>query len=230
MSMLLNPYRFVTGAVVSYTYNALSAGLSTSSTPSTSISIGTADATRVVVCVAHWIGSNDRTLSSATINGVAATVVNQFVIDNADDFRAPGVAIFAAAVPTGTTVTVGMSFSGSVTAKVATYSVYNLNSATAVDSASLGGDLDLNTDWTNNVDVQAGGFGISGLICQSNGTALIVTPSLTQSYFTGPVLAAGIWVYSGAYLPSGTVVNQAFTINTDQSGDSALAWVSASWR
>lgn len=75
----------------------------------TSAAIGTADATRRVVVVAHWAqATNNRTLTSATIGGIAATIHQQ-----SNPANLASVAIISALVPTGTTATIVLNFNAS---------------------------------------------------------------------------------------------------------------------
>lgn len=83
------------------------------SAPSASISIGTASAARRVVVAVHWGESTaHRSLSSATIGGVAATIHVQ--AGHFGGATGLGVALISATVPTGTTATLALNFSGSV--------------------------------------------------------------------------------------------------------------------
>lgn len=112
----------------SLSYIGLSSDNTASSTPSYSgVSIGAADSTRRVFAVVHWGVTNAaRTLSSATIGGVAATIHAQTTTGPTSAQNDTGVAIFSALVPTGTTATVAMTFSGSVTrSQLAIYSMLN---------------------------------------------------------------------------------------------------------
>ena len=70
--------------------------------------IGESSGGRLVVCAVHWALTGSTTLSSATIGGVAATIVAQCNGTNT------GVAIIAAVVPTGTTATVALTWAASV--------------------------------------------------------------------------------------------------------------------
>lgn len=110
--------------------------------------IGTASATRNVFVV---VGAEDSatsfTLSSATIAGVAATIHL-----NGPTTGATQVAIISAAVSSGTTGTIDLTFSEAITAAhICTTAVYDLSSVTPVASSSARDNasgpltLDLNT-------------------------------------------------------------------------------------
>lgn len=78
-------------------------------------SIGTADATRrVIVAVAYTAAAAIRTLNSATIAGVSATIHIQAI--NGSGIVHAGCALISALVPTGTTATVELTFSSTMTA------------------------------------------------------------------------------------------------------------------
>ena len=72
--------------------------------------IGTAVAGRVVIVGVTWFNDTARTLSSATIGGVSASILVQ---TGANGTIAVGSAIIAAVVPTGTTADVVVNMSGS---------------------------------------------------------------------------------------------------------------------
>jgi hypothetical protein len=95
--------------------------------------IGAADATRRVVVGVAWGHTLTRTLSSATIGGVGATIHVQTNAVNID-----GTALISAAVPTGTTATIDITFSGgAINCAIATWSLLNATgspSATASDN------------------------------------------------------------------------------------------------
>lgn len=81
-----------------------------SSVSLTNVTIGTASADRVVFCIVGIKpGGTYRSLSSATIGGISATIHGQ----TDDTTYKYNVALISAAVPTGTTATVSLTFSGS---------------------------------------------------------------------------------------------------------------------
>jgi hypothetical protein len=97
----------------------------------TSHAIGTADATRRVVVAVHWAqATNNRTLTSATIGGIAATIHNQ-----QNPANLASVAIISALVPTGTTATIVLNFSGSADrCRVGVFRAVNEQSASPADT------------------------------------------------------------------------------------------------
>lgn len=95
---------------INLTYRAESWNSSANSaTPSfSSLTIGDASATRLVIVGVVWAISGATNLNSATIGGVSATVIAQ------NDGANCGTAVIMAAVPSGTTATVALTFANSV--------------------------------------------------------------------------------------------------------------------
>lgn len=125
------------------------------------VNIGTAAADRYVfVAVVHSSSAGTaRTISSATIGGISATIVaNQAGVAHAQGL---GAAVIWAAVPTGTTATISITLSGGGgSCNIATYRVTGLVSATEHHSqtaalATTGGLLSLS------LNVPANGFVIA---------------------------------------------------------------------
>lgn len=154
-----------------------------SSSPSfTNAPVGTASIDRLVVVALSWyVSGSSRTLSSATIGGIAATIV-----DSESDGNESGVAIISAVVPTGTTATVAMSFSGTVTrVSGGVYAVYNLKSTTATDADSTTGSGGFgSTTKSVTIDTLQDGIVIaSGYIEASDGTTTITfSAGVTEDY------------------------------------------------
>jgi hypothetical protein len=98
-------------------------------------SLGVAASDRLIVGAFYWKGDGaGRTLSSASIAGVSATIVDQ-ASDNSGPVNPPGVALFQAAVPTGTTGDVVATLSGgAIRAAVALWRVVGLSSMSAVNN------------------------------------------------------------------------------------------------
>jgi hypothetical protein len=101
----------------------------------TSRAIGAVDSTRRVVVGVAWGNSIARTLSSATIGGVGATIHVQTGAGNLD-----GSALISAAVPTGTTATIVVTLTaGALNCGIAVWSLLNATgspSATASDNTT----------------------------------------------------------------------------------------------
>lgn len=99
-----------------------------------STSIGAASVSRLVVVTVGFCDrtGTGRTISSATIGGVTATINTQI---NDAASTAPGVAIIQAVVPTGTSGDIVINFSGSIhSCGIGVFALYDLISTTPTDS------------------------------------------------------------------------------------------------
>ena len=94
------------------------------------VSLGVADAARVIVAVVYWGQvAADRTLLSASIGGVAATIIGQ------QHSAQGGIALVRAAVPSGTTGTVSFTLDGNGTrGRVSVFRIIPGTSAVPLDS------------------------------------------------------------------------------------------------
>lgn len=131
----------------------------------TSTAIGTAAANRLVVVAGKAVsGTTGRTLSSATIGGVSATIVIQHDLNAG---QTDLTFIIAAVVPTGTTATVALTFSGGMgRCGIGSFALYRLASTTATDTASDGTDvvtLDVDTV-AGSIVIAVVGDGASGVV------------------------------------------------------------------
>lgn len=128
-----------------------------------SISLGTADANRVIYVVYTW--DSGTTISAATINGVTATIVGQV--------QGSGVAnsaIIAAEVPTGTSGDVVFTQSGDPNfAAITVYSSTDA-SATADDHGGDAGYTNKLSSRTVDLNVAAGSVVIAGSYMRTGGT------------------------------------------------------------
>lgn len=158
------------------------AQLSTASTYTfTSQNIGTADAARVLVLSLAWSYSTNRSLSSITVGGTAATIVTQ----------TNNQAIAYIPYPTGSTATIVATFSGNITSlcvgvwdtrpRASKYyvgaAIANLTGA----SASLG-----------SINIANGGFLLcGGYMANQETPSAVYSGSDTPSAVTQVLLAAG---------------------------------------
>ena len=121
---------------------------------------GAPDTSREVFVVIGWSQGANRTLTSVTIGGVAATLGSQ-----ANQSTQAGVRVAFAAVPSGTTGDVVCTFSGGVVScAIAVYRVTDrpIAGATETDFASQGQSLGTSAAIAG-VDVATGGFTLSAL-------------------------------------------------------------------
>lgn len=134
-----------------------------------SVSFGTATADRqiYIVCTTGASGGATRTVSSATIGGETASVV----VQTSTATGGKDVAIIKASVPSGTSGTVSITFSGAcLRAAISVYAVYNANTtdhATASDVDE--GPLSVS------INVPANGAVIAGVGCGGNTSSYNLT-------------------------------------------------------
>jgi hypothetical protein len=120
------------------------------------MSFGPAASGRRIVCTVASVAAAVRTLTSATIGGISATVV----MNVGAALGGAASAIIIADVPTGTSGDVALTFDGTVLRSVVNlWSVTDLNSATASDTASDNGATA--NAFTTTIDVPAGGFAVA---------------------------------------------------------------------
>lgn len=121
------------GAAVTQTYSGLA--------------FGAASPARYIAVEVAWVASPVKSIASATIGGVAATVLVQ------NTAATHSTAILIALVPTGTTGAVVVTFSGAVaTTSVAVYSVFGSSSPTSAVTATSNANAP-----TATLNVPAGG-------------------------------------------------------------------------
>jgi hypothetical protein len=121
--------------------------------------LGAEDTTRRIVVVVHWGQSvNTRTLNSATINGVAATIH----VQNGGS-AATRCAIISALVPTGTSGTIALAFSGACDR--ANISVFRALNETSGSPTDFENDTSVTSGLLSvAIDVPAGGWVVAGII------------------------------------------------------------------
>lgn len=103
---------------------------------SNSDSLGDADTTRKIIVAIAWGGSAERTISALTVAGVSATQIK--ASENNTDSMGCATAIWIASVPTGTSGTIAVTFSGNVDwGAYSIYRVINLNSSTEYAKTSV---------------------------------------------------------------------------------------------
>lgn len=137
----------------------------------TSIPIGTADTNRIVI-VAIAIGGVARTVSSATIGGIAASIAGTTTGTTA------GTGMIYAKVPTGTTATISITLSGAANdCHIGVYRLVGQGSDTPFDTdAPAGGGT---TTRTATLDVPAGGAVVA---CMGNGGSNVAWTNATEDY------------------------------------------------
>lgn len=200
-----------------------------SATPSyAGVAIGAADATRRVRAIVHWTVSNAaRTLVSATIGGVAATIEAQTTTGPTSAQLDTGIAIFSALVPTGTTATVAMTFSNTVTrTSLGIYrqinEVNNTPHATMTDN-TLSSNVNSGT-----IDIPLGGTLLAGSIAATTAGQSNTWTGVTETVDTPHPNAAGILNMEGS--ETGLGVQTGRTVSTLITGTAVRGVLAAvSW-
>jgi hypothetical protein len=128
--------------------------------------LGTADAGRYIVAIVHArVASGTLTLSSASIAGVSATIALQET--NSSATAKSVCALVIAAVPTGTTGDVVVTFStGALRAAIQLYRVLGIDGLTASDTATS-----TDSSPVGSMDIPAGGIAFAGVNNGSSSTS-----------------------------------------------------------
>jgi len=125
-----------------------------------SCDIGTASADRRVIVGAHMYGGTSRTLTSATIAGITATELTS------DASSTSNTLLLIAAVPTGTTGDIVLTWSGSCAGSgVSVWYATGLSSDTPVAAARGGITSPVSSGSLSTVD---GGFVVAAATCRYN--------------------------------------------------------------
>ena len=180
MPTLLNPFIFANGVTELARDTTLYKDATNLTTyTSDARAIGTASATRrVYAFIMGWAGAS-RTLNSATIGGVAATIELQ--INNTNAGNSLIAAIVSATVPTGTTAVVVATFdAGMGSAAIAVISLDNLLSTTPYDSVSAT-SLTAAVNTGAVFDQPTAGYCMALAIAAANGTPTCVWTNLTET-------------------------------------------------
>src|SRR3990167_4649552 len=131
-------------------------------------SLGAAAADRYIIACVHGRVGTSRTLSSVTIGGVTATLSKNISV-NTESTNYSVVAIAIAAVPTGATGDVVVTFSGGMSrCGIALYRIVGLLSATPTDSEE---DITVAQDTSLTIDAAVNGFIVATSASGSSGTS-----------------------------------------------------------
>lgn len=155
--------------------------------------LGTAAANRYIIIGATGVHNAARTLNSVTVGGVSATQIQNIALSN------PRIAaIFVAAVPTGTTGDIVLTFSSGMS-RVAygAWALYTDTPATtAFDSAN---DTTYSSGLSISLDVPVGGYAVGVLVNgAASGTHGTTWTNLSEQYDTTSS-ETSLQGYSGAH-------------------------------
>lgn len=181
---------------------------------------GVAQTTREIYVLISYGGSAARTISSATIGGVSATIRTQDVLS--DGSQAVGSAIISAAVPTGTTGTIAITFSTFGIYAVAIGIVRVINKTTNVASnTTSASDASPPASLTSSPVVNSNGAVLASWTCSDEPFGVTWT-NLTEQYDSSTAAASSFarFQYSGA-VSSGLSASGAYAITPSQNASGA---------
>jgi len=182
---------------------------------SASRSIGAEAPERIVVGLVGWYGSFDEPLTSVTIGGVAATVIQESTGGGVQ----PWAALFYLEVPTGTSATVALNFAGSVdSGQLQLYAVYEADGLLDSGTAETGGD-----DISLALNVGAGG-GVLAVFSSEQDSVAVTWSGISEVV---DVDAGNIRYSSAAGAP--LVADPALAVGANQPGGDKVL-VAASFR
>ena len=184
MSFLINPYAHqavLPAATVEYVATQTAANTSSTSFTFSGCNIGSAAVGRRVFAAIGFYSGTNRTVTSVTIGGVAATIHAQIQGDIASSSAVHTVVLASVPLDAGTTADIVVTMSGSSSAQIkacATYKVTGLQSDTAIDTDTQ--DRSANAGaWSGTIDVDEDGVLIAATFCLSSST------STTYDYTAG---------------------------------------------
>lgn len=161
----------------SFTYNGTASDSTNLTTYTfTGVSIGTAATNRMVYVSVIFVAGGARSLVSATIGGISASIIDPTGQGN-------GTKIIYANVPTGTTATIVVTFDTVCDrCVIGSYSLFNLKSKEPVTSA-------FSTTWTSgaisaSVAVPDGGIIIAGVNNNTNSNTITWTSGVNLNFST----------------------------------------------
>lgn len=182
----------------------------------TSVSFGSASGTRRIVVGVTGGTDTDALLSSATIGGVAATIV-QNVAAGSGSTRA-NAALLIADVPTGTSGTIAITWNAEMRrCGLGVWAVYNLQSSVPVASGNSTGD-----PGSTSINTSSGGVAIA--CAYSRVTNSVTWTNLTEDY---DEVYAGSRTQSGASAVTG---GGSLSITATYANSTVAAMVAGSWR
>lgn len=187
-----------------------------------SSSFGAEDTTREIFVVVSWASTTtSRTISSATIGGISATISSQY------SSLTSGIACIRAAVPTGTTGNIVVTMTGGCQRMSTTaYRIVNRSnpntSHTDVDqfaSTSYSSPLT-----TNLVTINSGGFVIGGMSVASDISGSLASSTFNYDSWNTTVSSETSWQAGFSYIN---------TTGSSQTPTQSLTWsggaISARW-
>jgi len=179
-----------------------------------SVAFSSTASDRLIVVSVGATAANQRTVSRVTIGGVSATGY-----ENANRLRHGS--LWVAAVPSGTTGTVDVNFSGSVdNCHIGVWALYGISSAVPRESNQVSGSY---TNNSSTLNTAKGGVSIAAAV--SAGAVTITWTGLTENFD----LQVSSEMRSGASLVE-TVSDAAKAVSWTQSSSTNTTVTLATWR
>lgn len=248
MSMMLQPGRFGPSGPpnIAFVESNSANPADTATHTFVAAAIGAVANRSLIVAVIHWVapaGVQGRTLNSATIGGISATVV----VAQPHTTTEEGIAIISAVVPSGTTADIALTFSGLMDRiGYATYKITgHLNSTVALGSDSSTTGVAAFIDTSNGVDTQVDACAVVAVESNTSGKTFTwsaqygVPPDPTS----GETISASLYsaAVGGSRTMAGAVVNNALAtvqaphgdnlyVRSTPSASDRMTIVMASWR
>lgn len=184
----------------------------------TDVDFGTADSTREIFVLMNWASSSSRTMSSASIGGVTATVIS------GSNATTSGCGIIFAEVPTGASGTISASMSG--TCNNLSYGVYRVTNRQSIgnsytDFASSGNFYSTPLSNSSNT-INAGGFALGSYGANTDKT-YSSSPYTLDNYNTAPSSENG-WIIYVSYINTGSTQTPTQQLSWTPSGTVGIRW------
>lgn len=177
------------------------------------ISLGDANTSREIFIIVNWTTTAARTLSSATIGGVTATIASQA------NGTTSGEGCIFASVPTGTTGTIVFTLSGAATrVHFSVFRVVNrINKGQTSTNNYANSSLSYTSPLTQSVVVPARGFSIGQYSANTDITGSVASSPFTLNAINTTVSSASNW---------GIIVSYKELTGAQQTVNQQLTWSS----
>ena len=184
----------------------------------TDVDFGTADSTREIFVLMNWTSSSSRSISSASIGGVTATVIN------GSNGTTSGCGMIHAEVPTGASGTISVTMSN--TCNSLNYGVYSVTNRQTIgnnytDVASSANFYPSSVSNSSNT-INAGGFALGSYGVNQNKT-YSSSPYTLDNYNTAPSSENG-WIVYVSYINTGSTQTPTQVLTWTPSGTVGARW------
>lgn len=210
--MIVDPYRFGAQSPAGIAYDAAYTASNVGSvSTATGVNFGSVSSGRVIIVAVHCNTVNATgIISSATIGGVAASVIVEGVALSSGPPRT--LAIIAAYVPTGTSGTIVVNFTSSSIASFFVYLASNIQSLTPI---GVGAAASASSPVGTTCNVKADGIVVSAAITFPVSAPMNLS-GVTKNYETSP--SSGFGNYAGGCALTPSTVTAASFQESDAGG------------